>query len=286
MVFDLDGALVDGSPLSTGLRFGAGLRPAVLHSVIPPEAPVPRIYGREGVVNHRQSCHSGMLHTENRITHHVYGVLPPDVKAQVVDGLVQGGDHPAFIDQLLPPPDPQHFARLDLGWHFESAVVDANGQERRFSYDIFAPDGSPLIYDDRGIIQGDSAQVCDLGHLSGHVAVCAYCQGRFCERCTPGMSSCLLCGFGACQGCLDELGRCRACASIRRCGWWSKRKERQVRADLINLFEGGDDYHRVELFECESGLYCRVSGQGEPPVEHVVPVTPEVRQALGLKDPR
>jgi superfamily II DNA or RNA helicase len=286
MVFDLDGALAADGPLATGLMASGHLQPTILQSFMPERAPVPAVYGRDGVIRFRTAGYSGILRTKHEAVHRLFGEAMPDRLVPVVQGLRDPGGSLTFVDELIPAPDPAQFSRLDLGWHFESALTTLHGQERVFTYDTFMTNGVPALYDDLGNVLGASAKVCDEGHLAQDVDVCGYCTGRFCPRCSAGMSACLTCGHKACVTCLDSRGTCQACRSVKRRGWFGRRHERKQLDDLTGLLEGRDELHQVEFLVRKSGLYCRVTERSGNTTELQVPLTPEVAQALGLKNPR
>ena len=224
MVFDVDGALAQDGPLVSGLRILGQLEPIVVHSTIPEGSPVPAVYGREGALVRSGSAFSVLIRPQGgRVMHRVLGSNMPATSSPTVEGLQSGTSHLQFIDALVPAPNVESFARIDVGWHFESPAPKANGQFVTCSYDVFARDGVPGLFSSEGVPFGGSAKVCDEGHLAHEIDACAYCNGRFCQGCEEGMAACLACAIPACVRCLDDSRRCAACACLKARGRFGRR---------------------------------------------------------------
>lgn len=92
---------------------------------------------------------------------------------------------------------------------------------------------------------------CRSRHVASRLDRCPYCQTDTCVGCPDGVKPCTLCDFPVCSGCAQVASGvphlCAACGSLKKVGWYGRRK--LVDAEFRNArgVVGSDAFHDVAL---------------------------------------
>jgi hypothetical protein len=263
--WDLDGILASERSLAVGLALAGELVPAEITSTLSGVTVVGTVKTRAGAAPIR--THDYVVTTdpdaypiavaELRHLGRTYPTIPETL------GLSPNGPRPlqAGIEDLateladvLPAPQTQSPRHLGIGVLL-TCVTDTGTGVVTGSYLVFRRDLPDNVTDPSTGLSVHLPTLCDGGHVTESVAVCAYCSRWTCANCADAARGCDVCEVQMCAACSHGQTRCPACDSLKRPGWWSRRRLTREHRDCTAVLSGQDSVHEVSILLSGSLVY-------------------------------